>query len=417
MKQRLLSMGALGFGLALVVTPQAALATSGQNHREVPILLDASTILPVEWRQGENFQVAEEVENDGLFNRYTLKTDYGREAVETTAALKMRIQELNALKAMLEMERQQVFGDSLVAAAKAPFRGAAALVTSPIETSKGIAQGTGRFFSNLGRSVFSGDPDQDNVLKVALGYDAVKRQFAYDFRIDPYTDFEPLVDRLGEISRAAVAGGVTPRAALAAINTPVAAGISLTATAESMRQLVRDNPPGELRKINRAKLAQMGVGEDLAEAFLDNYSFNPQEKTLLVGALETMSKVKARDVAILEASLSQDRSEARYNRLRAQMLAGYAAKVEAEAEVVNAGGTVALRRNDGKLILLAPVDFVSWTEGIEQKLATLDRAIANTGAFSGKELWITGKIDPAARMHFEAAGWEVNEDQNALLKD
>ena len=412
------AIGWLYFGLASVMIPGSALAASSQDYREVPVLLGADSVLPVDWRQGDNYLVAEEVENDGLFNRYSLKTDYGRETIETSAALLMRIQELKALKAMLEMERQQVFGDSLKSAAKAPFKGAAALVTSPIETSKGIAKGTGRFFSNLGYSIFSGDPDQDNALKVALGYDAVKRQFAYEFGIDPYTDYEPLVDRLGEIARAAVAGGITPRAALAAIGSPVATGIGLTATAESMRQLVRDNPPAELRKINRAKLQGMGVGDDLADAFLDNYNFNPQEKTLLVGALDAMSQVEGRDAAILDASLAQDRSEARFDRLKAQMMAGYAAKVDAGVEVLNVGGTVGLLGKGGKLVLLAPVDYVSWTEGVAEKLMILDRNVAKRGDLSGKELWITGKIDAEARTHLEAAGWKVQEDaQDALLKD
>lgn len=185
-QQKLLrTLGWLCFGFVLVMMPWAVFATSGLDDREVPVLLDADTVLPLAWRCGDNFRVADTVENDGLVNRYTLQTQQGTETVETIAALAMRIQELKALKVMLEMERQQVFGDSLVAAAKAPFKGAAALVTSSIETGKGIAKGTGRFFSNLGRSIFSGDPDQDNVLKVALGCDAVKRQFAYDFGIDP----------------------------------------------------------------------------------------------------------------------------------------------------------------------------------------------------------------------------------------
>ena len=46
-------------------------------------------------------------------------------------------------------------------------------------------KGTGQFLSNLGDSIFSGDPDQDNVVKTVLGYDAAKRQFAFEFGIDP----------------------------------------------------------------------------------------------------------------------------------------------------------------------------------------------------------------------------------------
>jgi hypothetical protein len=415
MNRKLKCSPLLCFGLTWVMMSWAGLAMAAQDYRDVPISLEAKTILPEGWRQGDHFQVGAEVQNDGLFNRYTLQTDYGRETVISNAALLIRIQELKALGTMGEMDRKKVFGDSLVAAAKAPFKGAAALVKSPVETSKGIAKGTGRFFSNLGHSLFSGDPDQDNALKVALGYDAVKRKFAYEFGIDPYTDYKPVINRLGQIARAAVAGGITPRAALSAISSPVATGISLTASAEGMRQLVRDNPPGELRKINSEKLERMGVDDLLADAFLDNYSFNPQEETLLVGALEAMPKAKGRDVMVLKASLARDKTMARYERLRAQMMSAYYAKVHAEVQVVNAGGAVGLRRKDATLVLLAPVDFIFWTKGVADKLATLNRDIDQAGGFSGKELWITGNIDDGAMKHFEAAGWKVNEDAQAAF--
>ena len=113
------------------------------------------------------------------------------------------------------MVRKEVFGDALVASVKAPVKGAVALVTSPIDTGKDIIEGTGQFLGNVGSSIFRDDPDQDNVVKVALGYDVTKRQFAFEFGIDPYTDYDPVADRLGEIARSALAGGLTPIAAMA----------------------------------------------------------------------------------------------------------------------------------------------------------------------------------------------------------
>jgi hypothetical protein len=98
--------------------------------------------------------------------------------VESTEGLIIRITELNAMSAMEEMDRKKVFGDAVVAGVKAPFQGAAKLVKEPVETTKGIIEGTGRFLSNIGRSIVSDDPHQDNALKVAIGYDAAKRAFA-----------------------------------------------------------------------------------------------------------------------------------------------------------------------------------------------------------------------------------------------
>jgi len=222
----------------------------------------------------------------------------------------VRIAELNAMRVMEEMDKKKVFGDAVLAGVKAPVKGAAALVTEPVETTTNIVKGTGRFLSNLGRSIVSDDPHQDNALKVALGYDTTKRVFAYDLRINPYSDYQPVISMLGSISQASVAGGLTPRAAMAAIDSDVVTVMRISATAEGMRKLVRDNPPGELQKINTAKLAEMGVSTPMIEALLSNYIYDPQEQTLLVGELESLKGVKGREEFVAAATLASDRQAA-----------------------------------------------------------------------------------------------------------
>ena len=55
----------------------------------------------------------------------------------------------------------------------------------------------------------------------------------YEFGIDPYSDYEPAMDRLGEIARAAVAGGLVPRAAMAAIDSDVVMVMRISGTANT----------------------------------------------------------------------------------------------------------------------------------------------------------------------------------------
>ena len=152
---------------------------ASQDYEQTPIILHAKGILPKALLKGENYQVVDEVRNDGLINTYQLTTNYGPLKVESTAELMIRVTELRALTAMEEMDRKGVLGDAVVEGVKAPVKGAVDMVTSPVETTKGIFKGTGRFLSSVGRSIVSDDPHQDNALKVALGYDAAKRQFAY----------------------------------------------------------------------------------------------------------------------------------------------------------------------------------------------------------------------------------------------
>lgn len=390
-------------------------AAHSEEYMQPPVSLTTKDALPKGLQQGKNYKVDDKVKNDGFMNQYQLTTDYGSSRVESTGELLIRINELNALIIMEEMDRKEVFGDALVEGVKAPVKGAAELVTSPVETSKNIVKGTGQFLSNVGNSIFSDDPDQDNVVKVALGYDVAKRQFAFEFGIDPYTNYEPVVNRLGEIARAAVAGGLTPKAAMAAIDNDVVLAMRISGTAYGMMQLVRDTPPHKLEEINRAKLEKMGIQKPLIDAFADNHRYNPQEKTLLVGALESMKGVEGFDVFLSQASLANSETTSLYHRIHAEMMAGYHGNVVPVARILNTDGVLTIQTKSGVLVLLAPVDYVLWTKKLDDEVKSLDNGIQKMGSASSKELWVTGKLEKTARTNFESNGWKVKENANDVL--
>ena len=405
----------MSFVLASALSTLFSPAIQASEYTQPPVTLDAQNVLPKNLLQGKNYRVEAKVKNDGLINNYQLTTDYGPLTVESTAELLIRITELKALEIMEEMDRKKVFGDALVEGVKAPVKGVVELVKSPIDTSKNIVKGTGEFLSNVGSSIFSDDPDQDNVFKVALGYDAAKRQFAFEFGIDPYTDYDPVVDRLGEIARAAVAGGLTPKAAMAAVDNDVVLAMQISGAAYGMMQLVRDNPPNKLADINREKLKKLGVDESLSDAFLENYRYNPQEKTLLIGELESMKGVEGFDVFISKADLATEETIALSYRIRAQMMSGYHLNVTPVTRILNVDGVLIVQTKSGAIALLAPVDYVSWTKKLENKIKSFESSAEKIGAVSAKELWITGKMDKTARVNFENHGWKVNENANDIL--
>jgi hypothetical protein len=353
---------------------------------QTPIILKAKDILPQDLLQGENYKIKNEVKNDGIFNTYQLDTDYGQITVESDSILMIRIAELRALKAMEELQSSKAFTEAIGDTAVGTVKGAAKMVTSPIETTKGVVKGTGRYLSNLGRSFFSKDPDQDNAMSVALGYDATKREYAYEFGINPYSHYEPAMSRLGEISRASVA------IALSAVGGAVATGVSIGITAEGMRQLVRDNSPGELNKINKKKLEQMGIETKLVETFLNNYTYNPQEETLLVGALESMKNVKGRDAFIALASIAKDEDTSVFYRLSAQMMEAYHINVAPATRIWNIGGNLRLQKKDGTFVVLQPLDHIFWTEDVQRALEVAE-----------------------VREMLTAADWKIQENANDIL--
>jgi hypothetical protein len=380
-----------------------------------PIALKASDELSNDLISGPNYKVEQSVINDGLINTYRLSTDYGPLQLESTALLKERINELLALRHMEELKGSNVFKDALKEGAKASFRTAKGLVTKPVDTVSGIATGVGRWFSDVKRSVSSDDPHQENALKTALGYSSVKRKFAYEYKIDPYTNYEPVQKRLSELSQSAFAGGITTKVAFGAVKKTAGTVLRITGTADTMRKLVRDKSPAELEDINTNKLLAMGVSRNNTKHFLNNPNYSPQEATLLVGALESMRNVSDRNKFVAAASFADEESVARFMRLRAQMMASYSTLISPVSKIIDINGTPFLKTTKGVVVGLFPLDYVAWTGALYQKEKTVSDFIENVLHIKSKELWVTGRIDSIARRALESRGWKVKTNVGASL--
>jgi len=74
-----------------------------------------------------------------------------------------------------------------------------------------------------------------------------------------------------------------------------------------------------------------------------------------------------------------------------------------------------LKRKDGRLVLLAPVDYVFWTKKLEDKINSLEKDLGNLPGTTGKELWISGRMDEGARAQFEQRGWKIQDDAENKL--
>lgn len=405
------------FIIFLMVTASAfqVMAKNPSDYVKTPIILEAKHALPAKLLKGDNYMVENRVQNDGLINTYQLKTNHGDLKIESTEELMIRIAELRAMSVMAKMEREKVFGDALVAGVKAPVRGAVKLVKEPTETAKGVIEGAGRFLSNIGKSVMSDDPYQDNALNVVVGYDAAKRAFAYELGVNPYSNYEPAMSMLGQIAQAAVAGGLVPKAAMATVSYSVATVMQITGTSEAMLKLVRDNPPGQLEEINAAKLAEMGIPKSLSDAFLRNYAYDPQEKTLLVGEMERLKGVKGREEFITAAEMVSGQAVAVFYRVMARMMAGYHTHVAPVQSITRVAGTPCLEKKDGSVVLAVPVDYVFWTAEVAAKVKKIDIVLKASGGVPSKELWLTGKVDRSARQMLEASGWKITANAREQL--
>jgi len=243
----------------------------------------------------------------------------------------------------------------------------------------------------------------------ALGQASSKRAFAYEFGVDPYSPYPPLQKVLDSVAWTATSGSLTVKAAFSAIPGGAGAVVSLTGTADSLRSLVRDKTPTELQAINAKRLSDMGVSGSVQKVFLNNFSYNPSEQTLLVGELANMKGVKGRDKFITAACIAQSEPMAVYMRVMAQLMGLYAERRRSVQNFVEADNLPLLQKKDGTVVAVLPLDHLAWTQRFANKERAVSEAIKKIPRVTGKEMLFVGTVDPIARKALEARGWKVEE--------
>jgi hypothetical protein len=411
-----LSCLVLAFACGLIFQPSLAIAA--QQAYESSSVLSASKILPPELLSGPNFRVQERVTNDGYLNIYQIDSKFGTFTAVSTAMLRKRIGEINAMVVMEEVQSSKEYVDSIKEAGLDAMTSAMSLVTSPVKTVSGAVQGLGAAFTRVGDSLFGGtsrSQSEESRIKDAIGFSSTKRQYAYQFDVDVYSDNQKLQDMLNRISWAGYAGSLTWSAAMAAV--PGGAGIAMTVigTNKVLNQVFQNTPPVELRKMNAEKLAAMGVNAEIADAFLNNAIFSPREQTLLVHALSEMNGVADRGALVRLALPSQNSTVAFFRQRQAQMYAGYNKSVAPLASFVTLGQFAVSQTVNGALVVNFPADYVVWTEPMAQMFTAGNQLVNTLPGIKEKQLWLTGTLSARARKEIESRGWQIHDRAEAQL--
>ena len=76
------------------------------------------------------------------------------------------------------------------------------------------------------------------------------------------------------------------------------------------------------------------------------------------------------------------------------------------------GGRHFLKNRDNMIVLPLPVDYIFWTETVAAKLQAFENGLARIKNIKGKKMWITGKVEHNAGIHFADQGWKIIQDVN-----
>jgi len=408
------SVASAVLALTLVALVQPAFAQ--QTYETTPVL-SASKILPPELLSGPNHRVQERVTNDGYLNTYQIDSKFGTFTAVSTAMLRKRIGEINAMVVMEKVQGSKEYIASIKEGGLDAMTSAISLITSPVQTLSGAAQGLGAAFSRVGESLFGAkrSASEDARIKDAIGFSTTKREYAYQFDVDVYSDNQKLQDMLNKISWAGYAGSLTWSAAMAAV--PGGAGIAMTVigTNKLLNQVFQNTPPVALRKMNTEKLLAMGVHPEVADTFINNPVFSPREQTLFVHAMGEMNGVADRGALVRLSLATQNPTIAFFRQRQAQMYAGYNKSVAPLANFIPLGQFAVSRAVNGALVVNFPADYVVWTEPMAQMMTAGNQLVNELPGVTEKQFWLTGTLSPRARKEIESRGWQVHDRAEAQL--
>lgn len=403
--------------IAMVLLLGIVVPAFAQQRFETPPVFSASKILPPELLSGANFRVQERVTNDGFLNTYVIDSPFGSFTAVSTALLRKRIHEIDAMAAMEKLKGTKEYGDAVRDSGLSALSAAKDMVFRPVKTLATAVSGVGVAFRRAGDSIFGAkrSDTEDSRFKSLIGFSNYKREYAHELGVDVYSRNEVLQDKLNDIAWTGFAGGLTVSAAMAAV--PGGAGIAMTAigTTRLASAIYKNTPPADLRRMNTQKLTAMGIEPSTIETFINDSIYTPREQTELVSALDELMGVADRETYVQMAALTTNVDMALFRSRQADMYAGYHKSVSPLAQFIGLGQLVAARGQGGTLVFNLPVDYLVWTENLAGLVASADNRVNQLTGLTQKQLWVTGALSPRARAELQRLNWKIYERSEPLI--
>jgi len=419
MQRRTASAFACLFASAALLTNGPA-AAQPKGTFETPPVLAGTELVPAALLKGPLHTVAEPVKLDGYFGRFVIESKFGNFSVVGANMLGVRVNELQAIEVLQEVEKSQAFQDSLSRAAQAPIQFVQGAFTNPAGTVENVGQGLGNVLGRVGflarsgamsvadstsgaaaapsglppapagetiPSAFTGDP---------FGYNKARRDWARQLNIDPYTSNPVLRPLLDNASAASFAGSFAINTALGAVSM----GANLVVGFDTdVRDAVWNQPAVDLARQNESRLLAMGVSGRTTRDFLRNRWFTPSLQTALVVALAKMGGIGGVESVIQVASRVQGETHVRFLVESVRMLGQYHGKESRLVKLRMSGMVPVGIAEDGTPVIAAAIDYAYWdkaaAEFVQRKELKGKRRI----------LLIAGIASDRAKQEFGKAGW------------
>ena len=419
-------------------------AAADQRY-ETPGDLKASDFLDASLLKGPDYVVEEKVANDGVFNTYTITSNFGVWKVQSTSLAAERVHEVGAIAKLKEVDKIAVAAGGIAHGAVDIGKGAVAVVTHPVKTVSGVADGVGRLFGRIGRGTkraaekfgddgYKGDPQNlsnasaadkaagestagkaagaaGDLAKDIVGVNSAMRSWAKKLRIDPYTRNEVLHNELRDVAQYDAGGRFS-------VNL-VPGGIVLTAlsTTATVNDLIWMKEPDELVTLNETRLKAMGVSPEVSRAFRLNPQYNLTRRVRLVASLDALPAVTGRPEFVARAAGAEVDADAEFY-TQSAMLADLFNKTQSPLSriVANLPGACVIAQGD-RFACLFPLDYIAWTEGLAGHFERITKTAKSAFPNAKLELWLTGRASQRTASELAARGWTLREKSLALISE
>ena len=387
-----------------------AMSASAQSY-ESPKNIALADSVPSALIKGSVGSISETVSNDGMLNTYVITAPQGEFSVTTTHGLCKLVREVNAIQEIAVLEKTEAFSDSAVAAAKNLGQGAKSLVTRPGEVIKNAAKGVGEIFRDLGDRIERGDESseaEDSGIESFIGFSKAKRDYAYQFGVDAYSNNATLQHYLEQISWAGFSGGIAFNVATTVATSGLAgAAISVTNYSAALEDIIRDTTPGDLRELTREKLGEQGINEDLVNLFIGNAELSPRHQAYIAGAMMMMNGVEGKELLIRRAAHEASYEGGFDRQVQNQMYAHIHAEKPLKRFVSIGDDRFVAEAVDGSVVLAATGDYVLWTENLDELMQYKNSRITELGLDGKRHLWLLGSVSENAQDGLDNLGWSV----------
>lgn len=389
----------------------SAIDSRGEPY-ELPAEETAEQVLGPDLVAGPQYRVEDPILHDGYTNVYSVSSPHGRFVAHGSTMFVRLRRELTAIADLHERNLAGLTAEAAVHEWITPLNALGRLASKPWQTLVGIPRGVSRLIESSKDSLsYEAGPYEDNSVESFAQMSAYKRRIAAHYHVDPYST-NPILQH--ELDRAAWAhvAGYTTTFALVLVPAPNPLPLMLTSltTVQVLNQALEEQGPSDLNSLSEKKLKAMPIDDELTRQFLAHPSYSPRHRTIIVFALEGLTKASHRDRFIGAALNALSEEEALFYQQEAELLLAYS---QQKAPIVNidiVGRIPVGFTEEGTLFCPLAMDHGIWSERSESAYNRLTKRAAMTGKDTPIEIWFSGTLSQRARFELLQRGVASREN-------